>query len=442
MSFTFRLWRATSGAAVPLLERHLARRAARGKEIAARLPERRGEGAARPDGRLFWVHAASVGETLSALPLLQAMADLAPDLHFLFTTGTVTSAETLRRRLPAGLAPRVSHRFVPLDVPHWVSRFLDGWRPDAGAFIESELWPNLLAEAARRGIPLALVNARMGPRSFALWRRAPGLARQALGAFRLVLAREEGDRSRFAALGAPGLSCWGDLKLAAPPLPVDHAALARLQVLMMGRPVFLAASTHPGEEALAIEAHRRLAPRFPGLLTVLVPRHPERGAEIEAQAAGLPVARRRAGGTPQRDVEIYVADTLGELGLFYRLASVALIGGSLVRRGGQNPLEPARLGCPIVVGPHTFNFAELVARLVAVGGAVQLRSGDVAALAEVVADVLSDPRRGQAMAKAAASVAESGVGLPGRIAAALLDLLPAWGGSPARTGEGLGTVEA
>ncbi|WP_272911019.1 3-deoxy-D-manno-octulosonic acid transferase, partial [Falsiroseomonas oryziterrae] len=191
-------WRAGATLLAPLLPFHLARRARKGKEIAARLHERRGEGAERPPGRLFWLHAASVGETLSVLPVIEAMAARDPALSFLVTTGTVTSAELLARRLPGELAPRVAHRFAPLDVPAWTARFLDGWRPDAGAFVESELWPNLLAAAAARGVPMALVNARMSPRSFARWRRMPGLARVALGGFRLVLARSEGDAARLA----------------------------------------------------------------------------------------------------------------------------------------------------------------------------------------------------------------------------------------------------
>ncbi|WP_270939395.1 3-deoxy-D-manno-octulosonic acid transferase, partial [Falsiroseomonas oryzae] len=197
MSLGAAAWRLGATLIAPLLPLHLARRARRGKEIADRLPERRGEGAARPPGRLFWLHAASVGETLSVLPVLDAMAARDPSLHLLVTTGTVTSAELLARRLPVPLAPRVIHRFAPLDVPAWVERFLEGWRPDAGAFVESELWPNLLAAAARRGVPMALVNARMSPRSAARWRRAPGLARATLGSFRLVLARSEGDAARL-----------------------------------------------------------------------------------------------------------------------------------------------------------------------------------------------------------------------------------------------------
>jgi 3-deoxy-D-manno-octulosonic-acid transferase len=419
------LWHLGATALAPVLPAYLRRRAARGKEIAARLPERRGEGAERPPGRLLWLHAASVGETLSVLPLLQALAARAPDLALLVTTGTVTAAGLLRQRLDPALAGRVIHRFVPLDVPAWAARFLEGWRPDAGVFVESELWPNLIAAARRRGIPLALVNARLSERSARRWRHARGLARDLLGGFRLVLAQSEGDAARLRALGAEGARCPGNLKEAAPPLPADPAALAALRGMLEGRRVFLAASTHPGEEAMVVAAHRALAPRHPGLLSIIAPRHPERGPAVAAEAAGLPVVRRAAGGVPEREIEVYVADTLGELGLFYRLAELCLVGGSLVPHGGQNPLEPARLGCPILLGPHCWNFTDAVARLLAAGGARRVEGPDLAAaLAATAGAVLSNPDCGKAMAKAAAATVAPQAGLPGRLAEALLELLP------------------
>jgi len=417
-------WRIGASLLAPFLPLHLHLRARRGKEIMSRLPERYGRNAERPPGPLFWLHAASVGETLSALPVLEAMAVRAPALHFLVTTGTVTSAALLAQRRSPVLAARSRHRFLPLDVPGWTARFLEAWRPDAGAFVESELWPNLLAAARARGVPLALLNARMSARSAARWRRAPGLARTALGAFALVLARSEADAARLGALGAPAPQCWGDLKAAAAPLPVDPAALEALRATIAGRKVFLAAQTHPGEEAMAVAAHRALA--MPGLLTLIVPRHPERGRHIAIEA-GPGAARRAAGDLPTADTQIYVADTLGELGLFYRVADVALVGGSLVPHGGQNPLEPARLGCPILLGPHTHNFAEPVARLLAAGGAVQLP--DAAMLAPTLRNMLSVPDIARSLARAAAAVADLHAGLPDRVAAALLGLLPSEGAS-------------
>lgn len=434
MSLAGLLWRCAASLAAPLLPLYLRRRAARGKEIAARLPERRGAHAARPPGPLLWLHAASVGETLSVLPVLEALAARAPRLTILLTTGTVTGAALLDQRLPAGLRARVLHRFVPLDVPRWVARFLDGWRPDAGAIVESELWPNLIAAARARRIPLALVNGRFSARSARRWRHAVGLGREVMEGFTLVLAQSSDDAGRFAALGARAVHAPGNLKDAAAPLPAAPEALAALRDAIGGRPVLLGASTHPGEEAILLAAHRLLAEEFPGLLTLLAPRHPERGPALAALAAehALPVARRAAGELPGPDTAVYVADTLGELGLFYRLASVGLVGGSLVPHGGQNPLEPARLGCPILLGPWTANFAEPVGRLLAAGGAVQLAVATPGMLAAAARAVLSNPGQGRGLAEAAAATVAPAAGLPDEVAAALLRLMPGHGGAPPR----------
>jgi len=425
MSLGAPLWRATTCVLAPALPLYLRWRAGRGKELPGRVSERSGHGADRPAGRLLWLHAASVGETVSALPLIEALLAADAALELLVTTGTVTSARLLEQRLPPALAPRIRHRFVPLDVPRWVGRFLDGWRPDAAVILESELWPTLIFAVQTRGIPLALVNGRMSERSLRGWRRAPALAREILGAFRLVLAQSEADRGRFAALGAAGAQCWGNLKYAAPPLPADVAELARLRTLLTGRHILLAASTHPGEDPIVAAAHERLLPRFHRLLTIIVPRHPERGEAIARDLARLMPTRRAAGEDPGPEAGLHIADTLGELGLFYRLADLAFIGGSLVEHGGQNPLEPARLNCPILLGPHTWNFEEPVARLLAAGGALRIEPGadPAGALAEAAASVLSNPERGKAMAGSAAAIAAGEAALPSRIAAALLPLL-------------------
>lgn len=439
MSLAALAWRVGATALAPGLPLYLRRRVRRGKEVPGRLAERFGAGAAPPPqdaaGRpLLWLHAASVGETLSVLPVLEALAARDPAPRLLLTTGTVTSAALLERRAAALLAGgALVHRFAPLDVPAWAERFLEGWRPDAAAFVESELWPNLIAAARRRGVPLALVNARLSPRSFRRWRLARGLARRLLSAFTLVLAQSEGDAARLAALGAPEPRCLGNLKAAAPPLPADPEALAALRAAVAGRPVLLAASTHPGEEAILAAAHARAAAALPGLLSVVVPRHAERGPAIAAEIArlGLPVLRRAEGGAlPGPGTAVYLADTMGELGLFYRLAGVALVGGSLVPHGGQNPLEPARLGCPVLLGPHTWNFEEPVARLLQAGAARRVAVGataeeTAAALAAAALPVLSDPGGMRArMAGAALQAAAPEAGLPDRVAEALLSLVP------------------
>jgi 3-deoxy-D-manno-octulosonic-acid transferase len=424
MSLAAWAWRCGTTLAAPLLPFWLRHRLRRGKELAARLPERRGLHAARPPGPLIWLHAASIGETLSLLPVLEALAARAPRLAILLTTGTVTSAALLERRLPPALRPRVIHRFAPLDVPAWVARFLDAWRPDAAGLVESELWPNLIRAARARRLPLVLINGRLSARSAARWRLAPALGRELMAAFTLVMAQSAGDAARFAGLGARAVRAPGNLKEAAPPLPADPAALAALRAAIGPRPVVLGAATHPGEEAMLVAAHRRLAADIPGLLTILAPRHPERVAGLEAEAAGLPLARRSAGALPGPQTAVYIADTLGELGLLYRLAHVALVGGSLVPHGGQNPLEPARLGCPILLGPHTANFADIAARLLAAGGARLVQPPEPGALAGAIRAVLSSPDHGRNLAEAAAAAIAPAATLPDQVAEALLHLLP------------------
>ncbi|MDT7952299.1 MAG: 3-deoxy-D-manno-octulosonic acid transferase [Acetobacteraceae bacterium] len=411
-------WGAQIGS--PVLERMLERRVARGKEDAGRLGERRGEERTpRPPGRLLWCHAASVGEALSVLPVLASLKRQDPALTVLFTTGTLTSARLLQQRLPELGLDRVIHRFVPLDVPAWAARFLDHWRPDAAAFVESELWPNLLAACKTRGIPMMLVNARMSAGSLRRWRWVAGFARQVVGAFDCVHAQSADYAHRLEQLGARRLLAPGNLKLAAASLPVDAAEASRLSALIGARPVWLAASTHPGEEALAADVHNRLAPAHPGLLSIIVPRHPDRGAAVAAELGGVP--RRSLGDGPPGG-GLWLADTLGELGLFYTLAPIVFIGRSLVGRGGQNPLEAARFGAALAVGPHVGNFSEVAALLEKAGGLA--RVDDAAGLAGWINRMLLDAPDRARMGSAARSVATGESALPGRIASALLELLP------------------
>jgi 3-deoxy-D-manno-octulosonic-acid transferase len=398
------LYRAAMSVGGPLVEAHLRRRARRGKEDQARLGERLGvAGGARPQGPLVWLHGASVGESLAMLPLIEALLEARPGLQGLVTTGTVTSARLLADRLPA----RARHQFVPVDRPQTWRRFLTHWRPDLALVVESELWPNLILETEAAGVPMALINARMSPRSFRRWRRVPALAARLLRPFEICLAQSGGDALRFAELGARNVEAAGNLKHAAPPLPADPKALAELGAAIGDRPVWLAASTHAGEEEQVLEAHIRMAPALAGLLTVIAPRHPERGDRLAAliEGRGLALAQRSKAAPVGRDRAVYLADTLGELGLFYRIAQAALIGGSLVPHGGQNPLEAARLGCPPVFGPYTANFHEITAALEARGAA--LRIADVAGLATVVSQLLRDPHARAALAARARAAAES-----------------------------------
>jgi 3-deoxy-D-manno-octulosonic-acid transferase len=413
------LYRAASELAPPVLRVVLARRRARGKEDAARLGERRGRASLpRPTGRLAWIHGASVGEARSVLPLIERLLAADAELHVLVTTGTVTSARLLSGRLP----PRALHQFVPLDAAPWVRAFLDHWRPDLALWVESELWPSLLGEAARRGVPLALVNARMSDRSYRGWRRWPAFAASLVGAFDLVLAQSAADAERYRRLGARAVSMPGNLKFAAPPLPVDEAALRAFRSEAGGRPSWVAASIHPGEDAIVSDAHRLLKREAPRVLSIVVPRHPEKGAAMQRALAtrGFAVSRRAAGDSAAA-CDIYLADTLGELGLFYRAARAAFIGGSLVPHGGQNPIEPALLGCPILHGPHMHNFAAVIAGFDAAGGAEPV--ADAGSLAAAVAALLGDPARHQAMAEAARRAAEAEQGALDRIMAQLHPLL-------------------
>lgn len=412
-------WRLTGTLLAPALRLNLRRRAANGREVAERLAERRGiDATPRPAGPLLWMHAASVGETQSILPVL---AELAPRTMVLLTTGTVTSQELLRQRLPEmGLDRRVLARFAPLDVPAWVQRFLTHWRPDAACFVESELWPNQLAACHAAGIPLMLINARMSDRSYARWRRAPSIARRLLGSFNRVQARGEQDATRLRALGAGHVECRGDLKFAADPLPVDSAELERLRALLGDRPRWLAASTHPGEEALIAEVHRMVAADHPGLLTIVAPRHPQRGPAL---AVELRAPRRAGGEGPPPGCGLWIADTVAEMGLWYRLAPIAFVGRSLIAPGGgQNPLEPARLGCAVAAGPHMGNFADAVA-LLTNARALQCVA-DADGLAAFVGAMLDDPAERSRRGAQAKAVIQRHADLPARTAQALLSLMP------------------
>ena len=382
------LYRLLSHALRPLVPLLLARRLAAGKEERTRLAERRGfAGLTRPEAPLVWLHAASVGESLSVLPLIEHLLARDPACHALVTTGTVTSARILADRLP----PRSAHQYVPVDTPDAVARFLDHWRPDAALWVESELWPNLLVESRRRGIPLALVNARMSQRSFRRWGRLPGLVRPLLTGFAVTLAQSEADGARYTALGARDVRVVGDLKAIAAPLAAEPEALARLQQAIGHRPVWLAASTHGGEEAMAGRVHRILAQQHRDLLTIVVPRHAARGDSIAAELAtlGLSVARRGKGAAPRPGDAVFLGDTMGEMGLYLALAPSVFVGKPRLHEGGHNPREPALLGRAVLFGPHMENFAAAAAALQQAGGGVAV--ADEAALAAQLRRLLDSP---------------------------------------------------
>ncbi len=380
-------YRAAGAIGSPLVRRHLKSRCAQGKEEAERLGERFGlAGLPRPQGPLVWLHAASVGESLSVLPLIERIREAFPDFAVLVTTGTVTSARLLAERLPPG----AMHQYVPVDLRGAVRRFLDHWRPDVALWVESEFWPNLLLELDHRRIPRALVNARISAHSHAGWGRFRSVIERLLSGFDLCLAQSPEDGRRLLDFGAPHVSVPGNLKFAAPPLPADEGQLAELEQAWGGRPRWLAASTHDGEESAAGDVHVDLARAIPDILTVIVPRHPERGGAIAAslRGKGRAVALRSADAQVDSGTQIYVADTLGELGLWFRLCKVVFVGGSLVPHGGQNPLEPARLGCAVIHGPHMTNFSRMTDELAAAGAAVSI--ADREGLAQTVLRLLRD----------------------------------------------------
>src|SRR6185312_4241742 len=349
---------------------------------------------------VIWVHGASVGESLAALPLIEKL--LARGNSLLVTSGTVTSAAMMEARLPKGAV----HQYVPLDTPRAVSRFLDHWRPAAGLFVESDLWPTLLMEAKKRRIRLALINARVSERSAARWRWLPDMARALLGAFDIVLAQDEDFAQRFRSLGAGKVATVGSLKADAPPLGCDPAALAAIKDAIGTRPVLLAAQTHPGEDETILPAHDLLRAEFADLLTIIVPRHVERGHDIAMLCGTRPVARRAAAEPITAKTAIYIADTMNELGLFYRLAPFCFLGGTLVPMGGHNPLEPAALHCAILAGPSRANSATSFAAVLGAQGFGGVHSaGDIAREAKrLFSDRESARIAGEAAAKGAAAL--------------------------------------
>ncbi|MFP6734792.1 MAG: 3-deoxy-D-manno-octulosonic acid transferase [Rhodospirillales bacterium] len=412
----------------PVISAFMRRRLAAGKEDPERFGERQGKAdLPRPHAqRLVWVHAASVGESLSMLPLIEHLLAADAELAILMTTGTVSSAGLMAERLPPGAI----HQYVPLDRPRYVRRFLDHWRPDLVLWAESEFWPNLILETTGRGTPMILINGRISPRSYSSWKRARGIITKLLRRFDLCLGQSEEDAERLRQLGAPNVDCLGNMKFAVPPLPADKEELAGLEADFGGRPNWLAASTHEGEERIAAETHSMLAEAHPELLTVIVPRHAQRGDEVAAmlRAMGFDVAQRSAGQPIQPHTQIYLADSMGELGLFFRLAPIVFMGKSLVPLGGQNPLEALHLDCAVLHGPHMMNFTEIGKDMAAAGCALEV--ADRAALATGVGALLDDRARAAGMAEKGRAYASSSADVTERVAARVLSYL-----QPAAAGE-------
>ncbi len=405
---TLALYRALTTILAPLINLYLLTRRIVGKEDRERIRERLGHlGAARPPGSLAWIHAASVGEAISALPLVDGILEINPGVDILFTTGTVTSGRLIAERLPR----RARHQYVPIDRLKCVRNFLRHWRPDVSLWMESELWPNLITETQESGVPMLLVNGRMSRNSLDRWRRFPRLIEPILQGFSLCLVQSDTDAARYRELGAKNVRSVGNLKAASPPLPCNEEALSTLRDSISDRPMWLAASTHVGEEAAVITAHKSLNADNEGLLTIIVPRHPHRAEEIRRDIVSrqLSVAIRSRGEPVSAETDIYLADTLGELGLFYRLADIVFVGGSLVCHGGQNPLEPARLGCAVLHGPHMHNFASVIVEFARRSATV--RVADVENLAATVGALLNDQESCRRLQEAASDTAAAQAGV-------------------------------
>ena len=338
---------------VPLI---LFLRTKKGKEDFLRKNERIGKTKIkRPDGLLIWIHAASIGEALGALPLIKLIGET-KNLNVLVTTGTVTSASILTKRLPE----LAIHQYVPLDYTSAIQRFLNHWQPNIALWMESEFWPNLILQTAQRDIPMILVNARISDRSAARWARTPLLSKPLLKSFKLILAQTNEDKQKFASLGAREIKLTGNIKFDSDQLPVNIYELEKLNSSLKNRPFWLAASTHPGEEEIVAMAHKNIKHKHGSLLTILCPRHPHRGQELATylRKFGLIVKQRSLQEPITDKTDIYLADTLGEMGLFYRISKITFIGGSLVPMHGHNPVEAAMLGSALISGPDMKNFAE------------------------------------------------------------------------------------
>lgn len=395
------VYRWTGAAAYPFIGTYVAWRAAKGKEDSSRRRERYGlSSRRRPPGPLVWMHAASVGETNAVVPLIERIVE--NDINIVLTTGTVTSAKVAEARL----GRRIIHQYVPLDLKPAVSKFLDHWKPDLAIIAESEIWPMTILELGARRVPQVLVNGRLSDRSYASWKKRAFLAEALFENLAHVVAQSETDGERFASLGARPVTVSGNLKIDTTPPPADDAALAELKRQIGVRRTWAAVSTHDGEEVIAGEVHGLLKQGHPGLLTIIVPRHPERAEAIvkALNAQGLKVARRGLEEVVQSDTDVLLGDTIGEMGLYLRLTEIAFVGRSLTAEGGQNPVEPAMLNTAVLAGVNVQNFRDTYQRLIEGGGAKLVRDRDM--LAGAVNYLLKNPAVRRDMIAAAAAAVE------------------------------------
>ncbi|MGJ8545026.1 MAG: 3-deoxy-D-manno-octulosonic acid transferase [Sulfitobacter sp.] len=417
----YRIWSLASRALLPIAAARQMKKLAQAGVSADRAREKLGHASTDPqsDGPLIWFHAASVGESLSVLALITRMGAALPDAEFLITSGTATSADLIGRRLP----PRCTHQFAPLDAPAPLTRFLKHWRPDAAIFVESELWPQMLRRTYETGACMALVNARLSKRSRARWQKMPQTTRYMLDVFDLILTQNKAMAGHMVALGAPEdrVQRGRNLKALAGPLPVDETLKTQASTALNGRPVWIASSTHAGEEETVLAAHAKLVERWPDLCLILAPRHPERGDAVAEliELAGLSASRRSLGDMPH--AQVYLADTMGELGTWYDLSDIVFLGGSLLPIGGHNPFEVAQSGALVLSGPHVGNFSETYDTMLDAGAAHFTQ--DASALADAVTILFEDDAIRAAACAAAAQFAAAQTDKLDEIAARLITAL-------------------
>ncbi|MGD9638188.1 MAG: 3-deoxy-D-manno-octulosonic acid transferase [Alphaproteobacteria bacterium] len=388
----------------PFVALILAKRRIKGKESIERFPERLGLNSYTPSSKkLLWFHGASVGEAVSMLVLINKILIENKDIEIMVTTGTLTSARLMEERLPKG----AFHQFVPVDIPHYIRRFLNHFKPSAIFWFESEFWPNLVFEIEKKNIPLVLVNGRISNKSFKKWQWFKFFIKEILSCFSLCLGQTEEDTRRLGVLGAKNTLYLGNIKYASPKLPFNAKDLKSLQKAIGNRPLWLGASTHNPEELALAKTHIDLKKDFDNILTIIAPRHPNRGDDIVKglSSLGLNIKQRSKSEMPDSTTDVYIADTLGELGLFYELCNKVFVGGSLIPHGGQNMLEPARFGCSVIVGKHTHNFTDMITR--AKDKEAVLEVSDETELYELLKKLLSEPNLLEKYGKNAQEFAES-----------------------------------
>lgn len=372
-------YRSITSLSEPFLKKLMMKRLASEKESTDRYREKYGfPSAFRPnEKKLIWIHAASVGESQSALILIHALLSHYKNVHILVTSGTLTSAQIMEKKLPEN----TTHQFYPLDHPEWVNRFLDHWSPDLALWMESELWPNMLYEIKKRKIPAALINARMSEKSFSAWKYFKPFSRALLSCFRTVLCQTQKDRDYYTHLGAHNVIVTDNLKYSAAPLDYNADDLNHLSEILQGKFICVYASTHDAEETMACRIHLKLKETIPNLFTIIIPRHPERGDVIDTQCralgTNLNIKLRTDQHTPPTEkTDIYIANTLGELGLFYKLSPVAYIGRTMSADGGggHNPIEAAQFGCAVIHGPNTQNLLEIFQELKTYNASIEIQN--------------------------------------------------------------------